>query len=123
MVVDSPRPSIPSAQRRKITTRVWRCMVCIASLCGRMVGRSTMIASMLSIRTWLISGRFRRLGSGSRDRRHRRGTAAALAADGEHAHGDGGDGAGNGEGQEIQLQRQVDAQQRTTEQRAYDGAV
>src|SRR3990167_2057377 len=46
---------MPSAQRRRITTRVCCCMVCIASLCGRMVGRSTMIADRLSIRVWLIS--------------------------------------------------------------------
>jgi hypothetical protein len=30
--------------------------VCMASLCGRMVGRSTITADTLSIRTWLISG-------------------------------------------------------------------
>ncbi|MNF61551.1 hypothetical protein D3C84_431990 [compost metagenome] len=49
MVVDSPMPSMPSAQRTRMITRVWFCMVCMASLCGRMVGRSTMIVSIDSM--------------------------------------------------------------------------
>ena len=49
MVVDSPIPSMPSAQRRRMITNVWFCMVCIASLCGRMVGRSTMMVSIDSM--------------------------------------------------------------------------
>src|SRR5262245_37321488 len=50
MVVASPIPSMPSLQRRRRITSVCCCMVCIASLCGRMVGRSTMIDSRLWIR-------------------------------------------------------------------------
>lgn len=49
MVVASPMPSMPSVHRRRIITRVWFCMVCIASLCGRMVGRSTMRVSIDSM--------------------------------------------------------------------------
>jgi hypothetical protein len=57
MVVASPIPSTPSLQRTRNTTRVCCCMVCIASLCGRMVGRSTIIASMRSISALVIVAR------------------------------------------------------------------
>src|SRR5690606_4889185 len=124
MVVASPMPSMPSAQRTRMITSVCFCIVCIASLCGRMVGRSTMTVWMLSISEWLISASdFPCQCSGLRRRQHRgcRGTAT-LAGDGEDGHGQRGNCTRHSEGHEVELQRQVDAQQRTAQQRADDGA-
>jgi len=55
MVVASPMPSMPSLHCTRMITSVCCCMVCIASLCGRMVGRSTMIVWMRSIRMGLMA--------------------------------------------------------------------
>ena len=50
MVVASPMPVKPSLQATRTITSVWWCIVVIASLWARMVGRSTSTASMDSIR-------------------------------------------------------------------------
>ncbi|KII27569.1 hypothetical protein NL64_26875 [Pseudomonas fluorescens] len=48
-------PSTLSEQRTRIITRVWICMLCIANLCGRMVGRSTMFVSSDAITVEVVS--------------------------------------------------------------------
>ncbi len=54
MVVASPMPSMPSLQRRRTITSVWRCITAMASWWARMVGRSTRIASTEFIVTGFI---------------------------------------------------------------------
>ncbi|MNC46339.1 hypothetical protein D3C75_953540 [compost metagenome] len=56
-------------------------------------------------------------------RLRRNGLGMPTAAGQVHGHGQRGNCAGDGEGDEIELQGQVDAHQRTTQQRADDGAV
>ncbi len=50
MVVPSPMPTVPSEQRIMTMTRVWLFIVCIDSLCGRIVGTSIKAVSTLSTR-------------------------------------------------------------------------
>src|SRR5947208_1249569 len=47
-------PARPSLQARRTTTRVWCLIVVMASLCARMVGKSTSTASIERMVGWLF---------------------------------------------------------------------